>query len=99
MIEKHNPSMLNIYFMENDTLTLYFLLFPFDTPTWHVLSRMTMKEKMQLFLAFHPWDTCVFQNYKQRTTYLNWANHLVFSPLRQVCVPKLHTANHLFELS
>ena len=42
---------------------------------------------------------CVFQNYKQRTTYLNWANHLVFSPLRHVCVPKLHTENHLFELS
>jgi len=44
---------------ENDILTLYFLLLPFDTPTWHVLSRLTMKEKMQFFLAFHPWDTCV----------------------------------------
>ena len=110
---------------ENDTLTLHFLLLPFDTPTWHVLSCVTMKEKMYFFLTFHPWDTCVFQNYKQRTTYLNWANHLVFSSsdtcvlqnytqrttylnwanhlvfssLRHVCVPKLHTANHLFELS
>jgi len=45
---------------ENDTLTLhFFFLLPFDTPTCHVLSRVTMKEKMQLFLAFHPWDTCV----------------------------------------
>jgi len=39
---------------ENDTLTLHFLLLPFDTPTWHMMSRVTMKEKMQFFLAFHP---------------------------------------------
>jgi len=39
---------------ENDTLTPYFLLLLFDTPTWHVLSRITMKEKTQLF-----WNTCV----------------------------------------
>jgi len=30
---------------ENDTLTLHFLLLPFDTPTWHLLSRVIMKEK------------------------------------------------------
>jgi len=60
--------------LKNDTLTLYFFLLPFNTPTWYVLSRVTMKEKMQLFLAFHPLrHMCVFQNYKQRTTYLNWA--------------------------
>jgi len=33
---------------------------------------------------------CVFQNYKQRTSYLNWANHLVFSPLRHVCFKTTH---------
>ena len=38
----------------NDTLTPHFLLLSFDTPTWHVLFRITMKEKTQLF-----WNTCV----------------------------------------
>ena len=37
---------------ENVTLTLHFLLPLFDTPTWHVLSRVAMKEKTQLFLAY-----------------------------------------------
>jgi len=28
---------------------------------------------------------CVFENYTQRTTYLNWANHLEILPLRHMC--------------
>jgi len=38
--------------MENVTLTLHFLLPLFDTPTWHVLSYVAVKEKKQLFLAY-----------------------------------------------
>jgi len=60
--------------LENDSLTLHFLLLLFDTPTWHVLFRMTMKEKMQFFFGIPPPET-------------------------HVCVPKLQTANHLFQLS
>jgi len=76
------------------------------TSVWHsdvacTVPRDNGKKNTVLFGISPLRHMCVFQNYKQRTTYLNWANHLVFSALRHVCVPKLqlHTTNHLFELS
>jgi len=76
----------------------------FLTSVWHsdvacAVSRDNERENLVLFGIPPLRHMCVFQNYKQRTNYLNWANHLVFSSLRHVCVPKLHTVNHLFELS
>jgi len=70
------------------------------TSVWHfdvacVVLRDNERENVILFGIPPLRHMCVFQNYKQRTTYLNWANHLVFSSLRHVCIPKLHTANHL----
>ena len=54
-------------------------------------------------MSFFYLENCVFQNYTQRTTQLNWANHLVFLAWRPMCVSQNYTqqttqvtrANHL----
>jgi len=74
------------------------------TSVWHsdvacAVLRDNERENTVVFSIPSLRHMCVFQNYKQRTIYFNWANHLVFSLLKHVCVPKLHTTNHLFELS
>jgi len=49
MSNKHDRNKIK----ENVTLTLHFLLPLFDTSTWHVLSRVVMKEKTQLFFDLY----------------------------------------------